>query len=42
MYCPIVTIFPNLRRAMPSNSLPIVFCKPGIDIEFGEVVKVRD
>jgi len=40
MYCPIVMIFPNLRRAMPSNGFSIVFHEPGIDIELGKMIKI--
>jgi len=40
MYCPIVTIFPNLCRTMLGNGLSIVFCKSGIDVKISKVVKV--
>ena len=42
MYCPIVTIFPSLRRVMPSDGLLVICCKPSIDVKFGKVVKIRD
>jgi len=42
MYCPIVMIFPSLRRLVPSDVLPVIFCKSGINVKVSEMVEIRE
>jgi len=42
MYCPIVAIFPSLRRLVPSNVFSIKFCKSGIDVKVSELIGIRE
>jgi len=42
MYCPMVAVFPSLRRLVPSNVLSIIFRKPGIDVKVSELVEIRE
>jgi len=42
MYCPIVVIFPSLRRSVPSDDSSVIECKSVIDVKISELIKIRE
>jgi len=41
MYCPMVAIFPSLCWSVPSDDLPVMVCKSGIDVKVSELIEIR-
>jgi len=42
MYCPMVAISPSLCWSVPSDALPIMCRKSGIDVKFSELIEIRE
>ena len=42
MYCPIVAIFPSLRRSVPNDDFSVEECKSVIDVEISELIEIRE
>jgi len=42
MYCPIVAIFPSLRRLVPSDDFSVEECKSVIDVKISKLIEIRE
>jgi len=38
MYCPMVVVFPSVRRAVPSDKFMVIKCNSGIDVEIRKLI----
>jgi len=40
MYCPMIAVFPSLRRMVPSDDFIVIGCDPVIDVEICKLIGI--